>query len=53
MNAYDKAPKGRTFEHALIRIETNRGVEGRVFGPSDKLRPVLDAYAHLGVRCSI
>jgi L-alanine-DL-glutamate epimerase-like enolase superfamily enzyme len=28
MNAYDKAPKGRTFEHALIRIETNRGVEG-------------------------
>jgi hypothetical protein len=81
MNAYDKAPKGRTFEHALIRIETNRGVEGigagtyakpddalfaalkkligedpvellqiqngRVSGPSDKLIPVLDAYAHL------
>jgi L-alanine-DL-glutamate epimerase-like enolase superfamily enzyme len=28
MNAYDKVPKGETYEHALIRIETNRGVEG-------------------------
>src|SRR5689334_804095 len=81
MNAYDKAPKGRTFEHALIRIETSRGVEGigagtcakpdeaqlaalkkligedpldllqvqngRISGPSDKLKPVLELYAHL------
>ena len=28
MNAYDKAPKGHTYEHTLIRIETNEGVEG-------------------------
>jgi D-galactarolactone cycloisomerase len=28
MNAYDKAPKGRTYEHTLIRIETDAGVEG-------------------------
>lgn len=29
MNAYDQAPKGETYEHPLIRIETNRpGVEG-------------------------
>jgi L-alanine-DL-glutamate epimerase-like enolase superfamily enzyme len=28
MNAYDKAPKGFTYEHPLIRIETDQGVEG-------------------------
>jgi D-galactarolactone cycloisomerase len=28
MNAYDKAPKGRTYEHSLIRIETDAGQEG-------------------------
>ena len=29
MNAYDKEPKGETYQHQLIRIETNRpGVEG-------------------------
>jgi len=28
MNAYDKAPKGNTYEHTLIRIETDAGVEG-------------------------
>jgi L-alanine-DL-glutamate epimerase-like enolase superfamily enzyme len=28
MNAYDKAPKGYTYEHPLIRIETDQGVEG-------------------------
>ncbi len=28
MNAYDKAPKGRTYEHTLIRLETDQGVEG-------------------------
>jgi D-galactarolactone cycloisomerase len=28
MNAYDKAPKGPTYQHALIRIETDQGVEG-------------------------
>jgi D-galactarolactone cycloisomerase len=28
MNAYDKTPKGHTYEHTLIRIETDQGVEG-------------------------
>ena len=28
MNAYDQAPKGRTYTHPLIRIETDQGVEG-------------------------
>jgi L-alanine-DL-glutamate epimerase-like enolase superfamily enzyme len=28
MNAYDKAPKGYTYEHSLFRIETDQGVEG-------------------------
>ncbi len=28
MNAYDTAPKGYTYEHTLIRIETDQGVEG-------------------------
>jgi D-galactarolactone cycloisomerase len=28
MNAYDKAPKGHTYEHTLFRIETDQGVEG-------------------------
>ena len=32
MNAYDEAPKGHTYEHSLIRIETNQGVEG--IGPA-------------------
>jgi L-alanine-DL-glutamate epimerase-like enolase superfamily enzyme len=28
MNAYDKAPKGPTYQHGLIRLETDQGVEG-------------------------
>jgi D-galactarolactone cycloisomerase len=28
MNAYDQAPKGRTYTHPLIRIETDAGIEG-------------------------
>lgn len=28
MNAYDQVPKGHTYEHTLIRIETDQGVEG-------------------------
>src|SRR5581483_2800091 len=28
MHAYDKAPKGYTYKHTLIRIETDQGVEG-------------------------
>ena len=28
MNAYDKEPKGNTYSHPLIRIETDQGVEG-------------------------
>src|SRR5260370_38923905 len=28
MNAYDKAPKGYTYEHTLIRVETDQGLEG-------------------------
>jgi L-alanine-DL-glutamate epimerase-like enolase superfamily enzyme len=28
MNAYDKVPKGYTYEHTLIRIETDQGLEG-------------------------
>src|ERR1700693_1125971 len=28
MNAYDKAPKGGTYTHPLLRIETDQGVEG-------------------------
>src|SRR5258708_26008400 len=28
MNAYDKAPNGRTYAHPLLRIETDQGVEG-------------------------
>jgi D-galactarolactone cycloisomerase len=28
MNAYDKAPKGGTYTHPLIRIETDQGIEG-------------------------
>ena len=28
MNAYDTKPKGYTYEHSLIRIETDAGVEG-------------------------
>src|SRR5690349_17536296 len=28
MNAYDKVPKGYTYEHTLVRIETDQGLEG-------------------------
>src|ERR1043166_9172387 len=28
MNAYVKVPKGYTYEHTLVRIETDQGVEG-------------------------
>jgi L-alanine-DL-glutamate epimerase-like enolase superfamily enzyme len=28
MNAYDTKPKGYTYEHSLIRIETDAGIEG-------------------------
>ena len=34
MNAYDKAPKGYTYEHLLLRIETDQGVEGIGAGTS-------------------
>lgn len=51
MNAYDKAPKGHTYEHALIRIETNQGVEGIGAGTYssvtrqtlEELRPLIGA----------
>src|SRR5260370_34965700 len=33
MNAYDKVPKGHTYEHSLFRIETDQGVEGICAGP--------------------
>jgi D-galactarolactone cycloisomerase len=43
MNAYDRAPKGHTYEHALIRIETNQGVEGiGAAGYSNVTRAVLE-----------
>jgi L-alanine-DL-glutamate epimerase-like enolase superfamily enzyme len=32
MNAYDKAPKGYTYEHTLYRIETDQGTEGIAAG---------------------
>jgi L-alanine-DL-glutamate epimerase-like enolase superfamily enzyme len=32
MNAYDKEPKGHTYEHTLIRIETDQGAEGIAAG---------------------
>src|SRR5579863_5379137 len=32
MNAYDKEPKGHTYEHSLIRIETDQGAEGIAAG---------------------
>jgi hypothetical protein len=35
MNAYDKAPKGPTYQHVLIRLETNRGIEGIGAGTYD------------------
>jgi L-alanine-DL-glutamate epimerase-like enolase superfamily enzyme len=35
MNAYDKAPKGPTYQHVLIRIETDQGVEGIGAGTYD------------------
>lgn len=28
MNAYDRVPKGYTYEHTLVRIETDQGLEG-------------------------
>ena len=42
MNAYDKVPKGHTYEHLLIRIETNQGTEGIGAGT---YAPVDGAYA--------
>jgi D-galactarolactone cycloisomerase len=35
MNAYDKAPKGRTYQHVLIRLETDQGIEGIGAGTYD------------------
>jgi D-galactarolactone cycloisomerase len=51
MNAYDKAPKGDTYEQPLIRIETSRGIEGIGTGtyanPDDaffeSIRPLIGA----------
>lgn len=37
MNSYDRAPKGYTYEHGLIRIETSEGVEG--IGPAGAANP--------------
>jgi len=45
MNAYDRAPKGHTYEHALIRIETSEGVEG--LGPCSYAAPDTEYYAAL------
>ena len=42
MNAYDKAPKGGTYTHPLLRIETDQGVEGIGAGT---YRMNLDDYA--------
>ena len=49
MNAYDKAPKGYTYEHTLIRIETDQGLEGigaGTYAPvdqhyADSLKPLI------------
>jgi D-galactarolactone cycloisomerase len=49
MNAYDKEPKGKTYEHALIRIETASGAEGIGAGTyaaagreyAESLRPLI------------
>ena len=50
MNAYDKSPKGETYEHSLIRIETNRpGLEGIGSGLYAKLdQTFLNAVKPLG-----
>lgn len=45
MNAYDKVPKGETYEHSLIRIETSRGVEG--IGAGTYAKPDDAFYAAL------
>jgi L-alanine-DL-glutamate epimerase-like enolase superfamily enzyme len=42
MNAYDQAPKGRTYTHPLIRIETDAGIEGIGAGT---YQMNLDSYA--------
>jgi hypothetical protein len=39
MNAYDDAPKGYTYEHPLIRIETDQGVEGISPGTYQEITP--------------
>jgi len=36
MNAYDRAPKGYRYEHTLIRIETDQGIEGIGAGTYDR-----------------
>ena len=40
MNAYDMAPKGTTYQHTLIRVQTDAGVEGIAPG----------SYANLATR---
>ena len=37
MNSYDKAPKGHTYEHGMLRIETSAGTEG--IGPGGGRTP--------------
>jgi len=41
MNSYDRAPKGHTYQSALIRIRTSDGVEG--VGPASGINPQLSA----------
>src|SRR4029077_3932760 len=41
MNAYDQAPKGGTYSHPLLRIETDQEIEGGVAGT---YRMNLDDY---------
>jgi D-galactarolactone cycloisomerase len=52
MNAYDAKPKGETYEHTLIRIETDAGVEGlapasytdlRTAAYAKELKPLIGA----------
>lgn len=46
MNSYDTAPKGHTYEHTLIRIFTNDGIQG--IGAGTYSAP--DAAAHEALR---
>jgi D-galactarolactone cycloisomerase len=39
MNAYDDTPKGYTYEHSLVRVETDQGVEGISPGTYQEMTP--------------